>query len=279
RAATSSKHRAGHGQRQQQRQPAAAPPAFELPDRGPRSGGRGRQRRGPAGGHWERVPDAGETAGDGGSADHSGNTAQGKRRTPGWGKTAGKFASRKKGARTPWKDGKAPAKDEKGRTGPNQIEVDWRPPVDDVPQGVTPKSGMPKKPSPVRGPAGRGRPVPGWMNSLGGSSSGVLALPAPGDAPGASVASRSPVRGPAGRGRGSVLPAWMSRDPASSVLALPSIPSDDAPPSGSAAAGKGWGGGGSNRGGDDASQEEHHRPWSHEWNNSDGRGNDGNRRQ
>jgi len=97
-----------------------------------------------------------------------------------------------------------------GKTGANSIQVDWKPPKpdgaegDESVEGVTPKSAPAKPPSPVRGPAGRGRSTtaPAWMTK--DDKAPMLALPAPGDCP------ESP--GPAGRGRGSVKPAWMNRN-------------------------------------------------------------------
>eukprot|EP00435_Cladocopium_sp_Y103_P041067 s3008_g11.t1 len=64
------------------------------------------------------------------------------------------------------------------RTGANCIEVNWQPPASQAPQGVTPKSAPPRKPSPSPiGPGGRGRPTPAWQKAEG---LGAMALPAPG---------------------------------------------------------------------------------------------------
>eukprot|EP00930_Biecheleria_cincta_P003909 TRINITY_DN104817_c0_g1_i1.p1 TRINITY_DN104817_c0_g1~~TRINITY_DN104817_c0_g1_i1.p1 ORF type:complete len:536 (+),score=96.91 TRINITY_DN104817_c0_g1_i1:74-1681(+) len=163
------------------------------------------------------------------------------------------------------------------RTGANEIEVDWKPPgaedetpERDQPHGVTPKSGMPRKPSPspVRGPAGRGAPIPAWKKKNEGAQ---LALPAP-SIPGeaaenpASDRADSPVRGPAGRGRSEVKPAWMTRQEGNKE-ATPSIPIEDdrasdnhdndergrrssrASRSRSGQHRKSWGGGGGSKGG------------------------------
>lgn len=167
------------------------------------------------------------------------------------------------------------------RTDANLIEVNWKPPgaedeatERDQPHGVTPKSGMPRKPSPspVRGPAGRGAPLPAWKKKTEGAQ---LALPAPsipGEAAEPEDRGDSPARGPAGRGRSEVKPAWMTRQEGNKEQAPPSIPEEDdkasdnhdndergrrsgrASRSRSGQQRKSWGGGGGSKGGRDDSR-------------------------
>lgn len=115
-------------------------------------------------------------------------------------------AAEAKKAQEPWNE-----IGQDGKTGANNIKVDWKPPKpegaegDESVEGVTPKSAPAKPPSPVRrGPAGRGRSTtaPAWMTKE--DKPPMLALPAPGDCPGSPSS--------AGRGRGSVKPAWMSKN-------------------------------------------------------------------
>jgi len=155
--------------------------------------------------------------GDGGRDDFEKGDGKGKKGKKG---KRERFRGRRRGEqRGGWQE-----EEQDGKTGANTIEVNWKPPGGANGEegnweedGEEPAAKRAKEPSPVRGPAGRGRgsTMPSWMTKADGPAAGALpdaAAPEP----------QEVSRGPAGRGRGSTLPSWMTKGV--SEAPPPSIP-------------------------------------------------------